>query len=159
MSSYLNTVRYLTHCQVVDTEIWRKISMRRRLRPLLVALATLGLIGALQASIALAPPTASATPLIEIRNSANSVGPIRVFSDLHPGGVTIIAGAGNTFSDNGDVRVDPDPELGPDVDSSWTGIEGQGLNTCRPGEALIDPTSPAVLNGRYWKINTDKSGC
>ena len=134
-------------------------------RPIVAILVALSIVGVLQAGPALAPAgsplapqTASAQTYLDIYNSINSVGPIEVYSAIHPGGVTITPGNHNTFY-NGDssVVVDPDPELGPDVGSTWWGLQGEGLTHCVQGEPEINP--PDNTSGKYIKYNTDKSGC
>jgi hypothetical protein len=114
----------------------------------IIACAALPLVG-------LVVPADAAT-LLKICNSSASRGPIEVFSDLHPTGVIVIPDRCNSFSDNGDVRIDPDPELGGDVDSTWWGFIGEGYDYCDPGEGLINPPSVAPNGLRY---NTDASGC
>jgi len=125
-----------------------------RFRKVLAGAATSVLLGAgLFATSTL--PAHSAT-LLKICNSVNSRGPIEVFSDLHPTGVRISVDRCNTFSDNGDVRIDPEPSGTLDVDSTWWGFIGEGYDYCDPGEGLINPPSVAPNGLRY---NTDASGC
>jgi hypothetical protein len=129
------------------------VTLRKRLLAVLGSLVLAVGLGALAVQ-----PAAAAQSHLEIRNSINSRGPIEVFSSLHPNGVIIIVGNGNTFANvDGSVRVDPDPELGGDVDSTHWGLEGQGLGNCISGEGLINP--PNETGGRYIKYNTDASGC
>lgn len=98
---------------------------------------------------------------IKVCVSINSQGPMEVFSGLHPTGVIIIGDRCNTFyNGDGSVRVDPDPELGGDVGSTWWGFIGHGYDYCSSGtngEAWINPPDSAGLDGvRY---NSDASGC
>jgi hypothetical protein len=100
---------------------------------------------------------AHAADNLKICNSINSRGPIKVYSSNWPGGRTVIRDECNTFNDDdGSVRIDPDPELGGDVDSTWWGFIGEGYDYCDPGEGQINPPSYAPNGLRY---NTDASGC
>lgn len=109
------------------------------------------------------PPAmaASTYPYVYICNSSNSAGPaIRLVSANGLAvGQYVSPGTCKTYiNTNNNARVDPDPEEvnHTDVDSTWWGYQGQGLDYCDPGEGLIDPPNYYV---GYIKYNTDKSGC
>jgi len=97
-------------------------------------------------------------PYLEICNSINSRGPIYIIDIYNAtSNKTLIVGS-CSLRYNGDnrLRIDPDPELGGDVDSTWWGYEGQGYKYCINGEGRIDP--PNYYLG-YIKYNTDASDC
>ena len=105
--------------------------------------------------------SASTYPYVYICNSVNSAGPAIRLVSANGLAVGQYVGPGSCKlydNTNNNARVDPDPEEVNynDVDSTWWGYQGQGLDYCDPGEGLIDPPNYYV---GYIKYNTDRSGC
>lgn len=155
----------------MKTTLWRALP-----RPLLVLLATLGLVIAFQAGPAIVPPDGQIGQITIAQlahaktssgrqyfcNSSNSVGPITVHPDVGGQRTIITSYCADVDNSYGHTLVDPDPELsGSDVDSSWWGYIGHGYDYCDPGEGWIDfpNLNPYGSGGPDIRINTDKSGC
>lgn len=110
----------------------------------------------------LTPTAQAATPngYLYICNSTASQGPVTAHPDVG-GQQTIITGACKQINNAyGHALVDPDPELGPDVGSTWWGFIGHGYDYCDPGEGWIDfPNFDPDGGGSEIRMNTDASGC
>lgn len=122
----------------------------------------LALVVALGFSTIMAAPALANTPsgYLYICNSTSSRGPVTVHPDVG-GQVTIVTGACKQVNNAyGHTLVDPDPELGGDVDSTWWGFIGHGYDHCDPGEGWIDfPNTDPDGGGSEIRMNTDASGC
>jgi len=130
--------------------------MRKAFKPIRAVLLSLTLIAGFFTAAAL---PAQAQDYLEICNSVNSVGTVKITSTWH-GGFPLTRGSCNTFrNSDGSVRVDPDVEAYgyADVDSYQKGIEGRGYYECVNGEGEVNP--PNDTDGLYWKINTNRGFC
>lgn len=142
---------------------------------LFTLLAVLGLVAAFQAGPALVPPDGqigqiTIAQLAQAKtssgrqyfcNSSNSRGPITVHPDVGGQRTIITSYCADVDNSYGHTLVDPDPELGADVGSSWWGYIGHGYDYCDPGEGWIDfpNANPYGGGGPDIRINTDASGC
>lgn len=131
--------------------------MIRRLGGAFAALALA--LGVLTATTLPAQADANSYPYLQICNSSNSVGPIKIIDTINSTNGSYLVGdrCGLYYNADNRIRIDPDPELGADVDSTWWDYEWQtGYTHCDPGEGLIDPPNYYTDDIYY---NTDKSGC
>lgn len=107
------------------------------------------------------PAHASVEPSLEVCNSVNSIGSIKVWSTS--GGApnfpwALGRGDCHTFPGQSSVRVDVDPEWGfPDVDSYYIGVEGEGYGPCHDSEN--NASDPPNVSPKYVKYNTNAGHC
>jgi len=110
----------------------------------------------------MAAPALANTPsgYLYICNSSASQGPVTVHPDVGGQRTIITNTCAQVNNAYGHTLVDPDPELGPDVGSTWWGFIGHGYDYCDPGEGYIDfPNVDPEGGGAEIRMNTDASGC